>query len=133
MSKKTQQIQKLFEESLGASVKIIEIPRTETNKLFEKIITRLDAANDVEVDTFNLSGIDISLMTSPMWETVELLLDELYGTEVKGIIFWYLIERFDSQDDLKPYLFKGVNVYFNNLDDLWNIIYPLLIKNKNEN
>lgn len=116
-------IRDLFKQILGSEVNIKDNIDATEEGVFIAFIKKLEEANEIENQLFELSGIELNKVTDPLWFVLENSFKFLYGEEVSELIWWYVFDRFNPDGTIVPLEDEDGKQYtFENPKELWNYI-----------
>lgn len=124
-----EKIKTLFENLVNAKLNIKDNQDKNEQMLYITLIEYLDESLTIEQTTNEISGIDLSKITSPLWDVIITLLEIIYNHEVVDVTKWYLFERHNVfEDDISTEYadLEGNIIPIENLKDLWNFVKDLL-------
>jgi len=114
-------IQKLFSLILGSKVNTVE-KRVDIGEkdLFVFCVQQLEECLKKE-DQLEMVGINIDVITDPLWFVIENLCVAFYGHKVTDLVMWYLYERIDvDTQEIMAYIADDEKRYmFSSPEDLW--------------
>jgi hypothetical protein len=122
-------IKKLFENLLNAKLEVKDNQDKNEQLLYITLIEYLDESLIIEQTTLDIAGIDLSTITSPLWDVIITFLDITYGPEITAVTIWYLFERhtiFEDKVSTEYEDFEGNIIPINNIEDLWLYVKDLL-------
>lgn len=113
----------LFNKILGSKVSIKDnISKTEET-LFTYFVNKLDESHNNEEELFELSGLEVSKYTNPLWDMIENLLRLYYGEEWQRMISWYVLDRLNPDGAVIPIEDENGKQYkFENPSELWSYL-----------
>lgn len=120
-------IKNTFTQILGADVDVKEKFDDNDEAFFYHIIEILDKSQKAEDDIYETSLLDLSPITTPLWEVLEMFLMKEYGPYTKDIILGWIVNRFDDEGKLLPLNIyddedKKSDIYLKDIKDLFNYI-----------
>ena len=121
-------ISETFSKLLGGKVTAkYNIENEDEEEIFFKhIIPQIEKSQKLEEEIYQLSGIDTSSVTNPLWEVVEMFLISKYGYFTKEVIIDWIINRYDDDGNLLPleiYNEEGVHkLYIKTVEELFKYV-----------
>jgi hypothetical protein len=116
-------LKNLFNHLLGTEVNIKPNISSMDEKTFMFMVENLEESKKIESQVYELSHIDITAITDPLWFSIMESFKLIYGTDSSDVIFFYIHERFDHKGKVLP--LKGIDgkdYYLENIKDLWAYI-----------
>jgi len=116
-------IKNLFTQILGSEVTIKDNIDATEEGVFLAFIKKIEESYEVENKIFEVSGIDLTKITDPLWFVLETSLKLLYGEEASDLIWWYIFDRFHPDGTIIPLEDEeGKEYIFKSAKDLWSYI-----------
>lgn len=96
-------ISSIFSKILGVKVKAVEKYKDEDEGFFNYTVSALEESDKSEEEVFKASGLDLSVVTEPLWEIIEMFFIKEYGYYTKNVIFDWIHNRYDEDGNLLPF------------------------------
>jgi hypothetical protein len=125
-------IKELFNQILGSEVTIKDNLDATEEGVFLVFIKKLEEAYEMENDLFEVSGIELTKITDPLWFVLENTFKFLYGEEAANLVWWYVFDRFNPDGTIVPLEDESGKQYtLNSPKDLWSYIKYRFPKDSN--
>jgi hypothetical protein len=125
-------IKELFNQILGSEVIIKDNLDATEEGVFLVFIKKLEEAYEMENDLFEVSGIELTKITDPLWFVLENTFKFLYGEEAANLVWWYVFDRFNPDGTIVPLEDESGKQYtLNSPKDLWSYIKYRFPKDSN--
>ncbi len=126
-------IKELFNQILGSEVTIKDNLDATEEGVFLVFIKKLEEAYEIENNLFEVSGIELTKITDPLWFVLENTFKFLYGEEAADLVWWYIFDRFNPDGTIVPLEDESGKQYtFNSPKDLWSYIKYRFPKDSND-
>ena len=113
----------LFNHILGTEVNIKPNISSIDEKTFIFMVENLEESKKLESQVYEISHIDITSITDPLWFSLMESFKLIYGVDSADVIFFYIHERLDNKGKVLPLRGKdGKDYYFKDVKDLWAYI-----------
>jgi len=112
-----------FKKIIGGNVSFSENIPNDREKIFITFMKKLEESIELEDIILIHSGINLSKVLDPIWDVVDNFIILLYGEEAHGVCMWYLLERFDEEGNIRPWVDIDNKEYeILSLKELWKFI-----------
>jgi len=126
-------IKELFNQILGSEVTIKDNLDATEEGVFLVFIKKLEEAYEMENNLFDVSGIELTKITEPLWFVLENTFKFLYGEEAADLVWWYIFDRFNPDGTIVPLEDESGKQYtLNSPKDLWSYIKYRFPKDSND-
>ena len=120
---KGDELKDLFESILGSNITLKDTFMADEEALFSLIVNKLDKAHTDDETLFELTGIDLTTSKNELWFVIEALLKTTYGEESFNMIMWYILDRFNPNGKVVPFVDKSGKTHsLLTSKDLYNFI-----------
>lgn len=122
-------LQLFFNGIIGTEVDIIPQEIESDEDYFDDLLMNLEESINRQDASMIYGGIDLEQVTGPLWYVLENYMNLIYGEEAYKMIMWYLLERWDEEGNVKPWIDIDNKEYkIENRKELWKFIHYNFLK-----